>query len=92
MNAPENVFKGDRNTITSIDVDGPLANAEAPCSEYYMSAYGDAAQQAEKRGDPNATHVYRFLQAVTSFHPSFDTPSQPFVPFMQMEGKRGRIC
>src|SRR5580765_1679757 len=91
MPASENVFKGDRTLIAKVDVDGPLAKAETPCCEYYMSTYGPAAQQAEESGDANSAQVYRFLQAITSFHPSFDTPAQPFVPFMQMEGRRGWI-
>ena len=91
MPAPENVFKGDRAQIATVDVDGPLSKAEAPCCEYYMTAYGPAAQKAEESGDSAAANVYRFLQAITSFHASFDTPAQPFVPFMQMEGRRGWI-
>lgn len=91
MPSLDKVFKGDRTLIANVDVDGPLAKAQAPCCDYYMSACGSAAQQAEERGDANGAHVYRFLQAITSFHPSFDTPAQPFVPFMQMEGKRGWI-
>jgi len=91
MSSSENLFKGDRTLIVNADVDGPLAKAEGPCCEYYMSAYGPAAQQAEERGDLDGAHVYRFLQAITSFYHSFDTPSQPFVPFMQMPGKRGWI-
>lgn len=91
MPAPENVFKGDRGQIASVDVDGPLSKADAPCCEYYMSAYGAAAQKAEESGDLAGASVYGFLQAITSFFPSFDTPAQPFVPFMQMEGRRGWI-
>lgn len=77
--------------IVNVDIDGPLPNAEAPCCEYYMSAYGSAAQKAEESGDLAGASVYRFLQAITSFHPSFDTPARPFVPFKQMEGRRGWI-
>lgn len=91
MSVPESVFKGDRARITTVDVDGPLSKAEAPCCEYYMSAYGTAAHKAEEAGDLASANIYRFLQAITSFHPSFDTPAQPFVPFMQMEGRRGWI-
>src|SRR6266516_771092 len=91
MSIPENIFKGDQKLIASVDIDGPLAKVETPCCEYYMTAYGKAAQQVDVSGDINGGHVYRFLQAVTSFQPSFDTPAQPFVPFMQMEGRRGLI-
>lgn len=91
MPAEENVLKGDRTQIAKVDVDGPLSRAEIPCCEYYMSAYSQAAQKAEESGDLAGANVYRFLQTITSFHPSFDTPAQPFVPFMQMEGRRGCI-
>jgi hypothetical protein len=91
MSASENIFKGDRALIATVDVDGPLSKAEVPCCEYYMSAYAPAAQQAQESGNINSAHVYRFLQAITSFCTSFDTPAQPFVPFMQMHGSRGLI-
>jgi hypothetical protein len=34
MNPPENVFKGDRAQIATLDVDGPRSKAEEPCCEY----------------------------------------------------------
>jgi hypothetical protein len=85
------VFKGDSALLASADVDGPLAQADRPCCDYYMAAYGKAAQQAEEKGDANLAATYRFLQVLVSFHPSFDTPDQPFVPWFQMEGKRALI-
>ena len=86
----QNIFKGDRSQIANVDVDGPLANAEARGCEFYTSVYRAAENDADKTGHPDVAEVYRFLQIIASFHPSFDTPEQPFVPLMQMAG--GRSC
>ncbi len=91
INTGENVFKGERTLILNVDIDGPLSKAEAPCCDYYVTAYSNAAQQAQKSADANASAVYSFLQTLSCFHPNFDTPSNPFVPYFQMEGKRGLV-
>jgi len=91
MSADSVVFKGDKSLLATVDVDVPLAQAERPCCDYYMTAYGKAAQQAEENSDANLAATYRFLQVLVSFHPSFDTPDQPFVPWFQMGGKRALI-
>src|SRR5579872_2600927 len=91
MSAPDNVFKGDKALIANVDIDAPLANAKAPCCDYYMSVFSVAAQHAAERGDVNGAYVYGTLNVIASFCPSFDTPAQPFVHFMRMEGKRGLI-
>lgn len=91
MNPPENVFKGDASQLEGIDTDSLLSNAETPTCEYYIERYGKAAQEAEDKGEAQLAAVYRFLQVIVGFHPSFDTPSNPFVPMWQMEGKRSLI-
>src|SRR5438094_979967 len=91
MSIEGGVFKGDVTLLASVDMEGPLAQAERPCCEYYMTAYGKVAQQAEEKGDANLAATYRFLQVLVGFHPSFDTPDQPFVPWFQMDGKRALI-
>jgi hypothetical protein len=91
MSTNGGVFKGDIALLGGVNVDGPLAQAERPRCEYYMTSYGKAAQQAEERNDANLAATYRFLQVLVSFHLSFDTPDQPFVPWFQMEGKRALI-
>jgi hypothetical protein len=91
MNAPENVFKGDATQLAGIDIDSRLAAAKAPTCEYFLEPLGKAAKDAEEKNEAQKAAVYRFLQVVVGFHPSFDTPSQPFVPMWQMEGKRSLI-
>jgi hypothetical protein len=91
MTARKNVFKDDRMLIANVDVDGPLASPKTPCCDYYSTVYATAAQQALACGEANNGAVYAFLHALVSFHPSFDTPPQPFVPWVQMEGKRRLI-
>ena len=91
MSASNSWFKGDIASLAGIDVDGPLANAKEPSCEYFMTQYHVAAEQAEQKGDANLAAAYSFLQVITSFYHSFDTPDQPFVPWFQMEGKRGLI-
>lgn len=91
MNPPENVFKGDVTQMAGIDIDSPLAAAKAPTCEYFLEPLGKAAKEAEDKSEPQKAAVYRFLQVIVGFHPSFDTPSQPFVPMWQMEGKRSLI-
>lgn len=88
---PENVFKGDATQLAGIDIDSPLSKVETPTCEYYLEAYGQVAKEAEEKGETQKAAVYRFLQVIVGFHPSFDTPSQPFVPMWQMEGKRSLI-
>jgi hypothetical protein len=91
VSAPEKIFKGDLTKIGAVDIEAPLATAKTSCCEYYMSQYANAAQNAEEKKDEVAASVYRFLQIITSFYPSFDTPHQPFRPFFQMEDRRGFI-
>ncbi len=91
MNTPENVFKGDATQLAGIDIDSPLSKVKTPTCEYYSEAYGQVAKEAEEKTETQKAAVYRFLQVIVGFHPSFDTPSQPFVPWWQMEGKRSLI-
>ncbi|MDQ6631387.1 MAG: DUF4209 domain-containing protein, partial [Verrucomicrobiota bacterium] len=77
--------------LANVDIDGPLAKARGPSCSYYMTAYRNAAESAQQSGDVNGAAVYGFLQAITSFHPSFDTPTEPFESWFQMGGKRGLI-
>ena len=87
----ENVFKGDATQLAGIDIDSPLLNVKTPTCEYYSEAYGQVAKEAEEKTETQKAAIYRFLQVIVGFHPSFDTPSQPFVPMWQMEGKRSLI-
>ena len=91
MSTPENVFKGDATQLAGIDIDSPLSKVKTPTCEYYSEAYGQVAKEAEEKAETQKAAVYRFLQVIVGFHPSFDTPSQPFVPWWQMEGKRSLI-
>jgi Domain of unknown function (DUF4209) len=91
VNTSGNVFTGDSTQLASIDIDSPLAKAKAPSCEYYIEHYGQAAKEAEGKGEAQKAAVYLFLQSIVSFHPSFDTPAQPFVPMCQTEDKRSLI-
>jgi hypothetical protein len=91
MTTPGNVFIGDRALITTVDVDGPLGNATAPCCSGYSKVFAHEAQQAHERGEVNKAAVYTFLEVLVRFRLSFDTPGSPFVPFLQVEGKRTSI-
>lgn len=91
MNTQENVFKGDATQLAGVDIDSPLVKLNARTCEYYTEPYGYAAKDAENKGETQKAAVYRFLQVIVGFHPSFDTPAQPFVPMWQMEGKRSLI-
>ena len=91
MSVPENVFKGDASQLAGIDVDSPIAKVETPTCEYYSDPFGQTAKEAAEKGEEQKAAVYRFLQVIVGFWPSFDTPSQPFVPMWQMEGKRSLI-
>ena len=53
--------------------------------------YSSAAQLSLEAGDSQAASTYSFLHALTSFFPKFDTPSEPYGPWFQMDGKRGLI-
>src|SRR5438034_306350 len=91
MSPLENVFKGAVNQLTGVTIDAPLAQAKALTPEYYAGPYGNAATEAEEKGETQKAAIYRFLQVITSFHPSFDTPAQPFVPMWQAEDQRSLI-
>jgi hypothetical protein len=91
MNAPENVFMGDPTKLSEVDIDAPAAKAKAATCEYYPDHYSKAAKGAEERGEKQKAGVYRFVQVICTFHPSFDTPAQPFVPMWEGEGKRSPI-
>lgn len=89
MTHPEGWFKGDIASIGSVDIEGPLPSAQAPCCQYYTSAYGNAARAAKEKGDDTAAEFYTLLSTVTSFLPCFDTPGQPYGPLFQMQDRRG---
>jgi hypothetical protein len=91
MSAADNVFKGDATQLAGVDIDLPLASAKALTCEYFLEPLGKAAKEAEEKNETQKAAVYRFLQVIVGFHPSFDTPSQPFVPMWQMDGKRSLI-
>lgn len=91
MSTPENVFKGDAAKLAGIDIDSKLATAKAPTCEYFLEPLGMAANEAEEKSEAQKAAVYRFLQVIVGFHPNFDTPSQPFVPMWQREGRRSHI-
>ena len=90
-NKPETVFKGDASHVGALDIDAPLATSSTATCDYYIEQYGQAAKKAAEHGDPQSAEAYRFLQVLVGFSPSFDTPSQPFVPMWQMDGKRSLI-
>lgn len=91
MTIQENVFKGDATKLAGIDIDSPLAKAKTSTCEYYSQAYRQAANEAEESGEAQKAAVYRILQEIVGCRPSFDTPAQPFVPMLQMEGKRSFV-
>jgi hypothetical protein len=86
-----NVFKGDRTQFGAVNIDAPIQDGREPSCHYYSEPFAAAAKRADERGDVQGAETYRFLQAIVSFHPSFDTPQEPFVPWIQMEGKRSPI-
>jgi hypothetical protein len=93
VSSPENVFKGDATQLAGIEIDSPLAKAEAATCGYYLDCYGKAAKEAEDKGEAQKAAVYRFLQVIAGFSLSFDTPAQPFAPLWSSpsEGKRSLI-
>jgi hypothetical protein len=91
VNTQENIFKGDAKQLAGIEIDLPLVKLKERTCEYYSEPYGHAAKDAEDNSETQKATVYRFLQVIVGFHPSFDTPTQPFVPMWQMEGKRSLI-
>lgn len=91
MSTSDNVFKGNGTQVGSINIESPLSTAKRPTCEYYLEPYSQAANEAEKNGEQQKAAVYRFLRDIVGIHPSFDTPSQPFVPMWQDQGKRSLI-
>jgi hypothetical protein len=91
MSTPENIFRGEATKIAGVDIDSPLSTATAQTCEYYVNPYQIAAKKEEDNGDIQKAVVYRLLQVIVGFHPSFDTPARPFVPFMQLGNKRSIV-
>ena len=91
MTDSKNVFTGDRTFLVNIDIEGPLKDADQPSCQFFSTPYANAATRAEDAGDAQAAATYRFLTVLVGFHPSYDTPEQPYVPVMRWEGKRSLI-
>jgi len=87
----QNLFNGTLESLAGVELEQPLSNAKAPCCEYYHSRYMEARKKAGDEGQASTAAVYTFLEILTSFHPSFDTPEKPYVPFMQMDGRRTHL-
>ncbi len=85
------VFKGDSSLIGAADIEAPIRGVSEPSCHYYSEPFSEAAKRAEETGHQQLAATYRFLQVLVSFHPSFDNPEQPFVPWFVMEGRRGLI-
>lgn len=84
----KNLFTGAVTDLVGMDIEAPLPNAQGPVCEYFVSAYADAAQKADADGMSKEAAAYRFLHAVTSFFPKFDTSEEPFGPLAQFNGRR----
>ena len=89
---PQNVFKGDPTQVAGIEIDLPLHCAEAAICDYYITCYGNAANEAEEKNELQKASVYRFLQVISGFCLNVDTPSQPFGPiWSSSNGQRSLI-
>ncbi|MEQ1824252.1 MAG: hypothetical protein ABL949_17230 [Fimbriimonadaceae bacterium] len=91
MNAAENVFKGDAAAIAAVDAEAPLVDAKRNECDDYVTVYAGAAKIAEKSSDFAKPAVYRFLAVITGFCPKFDTPNEPYGPWLKTAAGRSPV-
>ena len=91
MNPSGGLFKGSKEAINKVEIEKPLADAESATCEYYFTAYSRAADVARAEGNVDAAEIYSFLSAISSFYPRPDSPSEPFGPMAQFNGRRSLI-
>lgn len=60
------------------------------CHNYYALFFGRAAE-LEKSGDERGARVFRFLGAITSLHPRYENPDEPYGPLWTERTRRSTI-
>ncbi|GAB1488483.1 DUF4209 domain-containing protein [Opitutaceae bacterium] len=91
MSNPRHLFTGDRSALAGIDINQPIAGYKAENCATYMQAYAGASKTAAAKGETEAAAAFRFLNAITGFAESFDTPLEPFVAFARFPDSRSPI-
>lgn len=87
----EPVFKGEISDIGSIDIEAPLKDAGGRVCEYFFTAYSKHANEELEAGNENKAQFYHLISVVTSFYLNEGDPTKPYVPMLQMQGKRSLI-
>lgn len=85
------VFQGNQTDLTTVDIQAPIGDERRPMRSGLMESFRRAAEEAERQERGPDSEVYRFLQAIFSLCPRFDTPEAPFGPMWEMHNKRSLI-
>lgn len=91
MSNPRHFFPGDRAALAGIDINQPIAGHIAENCIVYAEVYGKASKTAGEKGETQAAAAFGFLNTVTGFAESFDTPLKPFVAFAQFGDRRSPV-
>ena len=91
MSEKESVFRGNREDLSSVDLEAPLRDVRAGVCEFYRSAYGKAALTAQEEGLHQVAEIYHFLNNLASFYLAFGDPAKPFRPMRIGDGTRSLL-
>jgi hypothetical protein len=91
MSEQKQVYKGDLADFDTVDLEAPLKNVESKVCDHYCWAYWGDAEKERERGNEQKAAVYRFIGTVASFYLSEGDPTKPYMPVLQMPGRRGLI-
>lgn len=89
--APPNQFTGDVAALADFDPNLAVAGHENKGYLTLFDVFTKAAKFAEEKGDKQSAAALAFLAVLTGFGDSFDTPQTPFMPMIQLEGRRSAI-
>ncbi|MBS0657213.1 MAG: DUF4209 domain-containing protein [Verrucomicrobia bacterium] len=91
MKAPENVYEGDLESLTTVDINAPLGSADGPTCYHFVDSYRAARRAAESSGRKPDALIFQFLEKLMAIAESFDTPASPFRPFWRASDARSTI-
>lgn len=78
----------DAETLLSLPIDEAIAESDKQECQDYGQVFSDRADEAEKVGENRKAAAWRLLSALVQVMLQASNPSEPFRPWLEMEGRR----
>ncbi|HSA32951.1 MAG TPA: DUF4209 domain-containing protein [bacterium] len=77
----QNIFQSQGKEVSTVDLDLLLSKATKHSCVAYQSLFAAEMKNAEDEGVAWKKDYYKLLMAIASFHPNYDIPYNPYIPF-----------